>query len=64
MKEIYVRELKFKKEFPFIYIHKRKENMVERIHRQYNEIVDVLLVCHVMGMVGRVIVKLKSLSCR
>jgi len=38
---IYKKELKFKKQFPFIYIHKRKEYIVERIERQYKMIVAI-----------------------
>lgn len=64
MNEHYKYELKLKKRFPFVYILKRKENTVERIHRQYNEVVDVLIVGHVIGRLGRVIVKLKSCICR
>jgi hypothetical protein len=38
----YKYELKFKKRFPFIYIHKRFETITERIFRQYNEVVNIL----------------------
>jgi len=49
----YVKELKFKKKFPFIYIHKRKEYITERIARQYRTIVNVLPIVYMMYGFGK-----------
>lgn len=39
--EKYKYELRFKKEFPFVYIHKRPETITERIQRHYNTIFNI-----------------------
>jgi hypothetical protein len=38
----YRHELKFKRKFPFLYIVKRLETTIERIHREYTEIINLL----------------------
>ena len=38
----YIRELKLKKSFPFVYIYKRPETNIERIHREYLELFNIL----------------------
>jgi len=37
----YKYELKIKKKFPFLYINKREEYIVERIERQYKMIINI-----------------------
>jgi len=53
MKEIYVKELKFKKKFPFIYINKRKEYITERIQRQYDKIVNIYPIVIMYACLGK-----------
>jgi len=45
----YIRELKLKKKFPFVYIHKRPETTIERIHRQYIEIFNLLPIVYMIN---------------
>ena len=46
----YKRELKLKRKFPFVYINKRLETNIERIHRQYNEYFNILPIYIMIGM--------------
>ena len=34
-------EIKLKKKFPFVYLHKREEYIAERIARRYNEVISL-----------------------
>ena len=54
-KNKYVYELKFKKKFPFVYIHKRKEYIIERIHRQYRELVNLYPIIIMVKIISKII---------
>jgi len=55
----YVRELKFKKRFPFVYIHKRLETNIERIHREYLEVFNILPIIVMIDCFVKIKYKLK-----
>ena len=46
----YKREIKFKKKFPFIYIHKRPLTRLELIHKQVQELFDLIPIVYMIGI--------------
>ena len=57
----YVRELKIKGNFPFIYIHKRPETNGERIHREYLEVFSILPIVYMIDCFVKIKYKLKRI---
>jgi hypothetical protein len=53
-------ELKFKKQFPFIYIIKRPETNIERIHRQYLELINLFPIIIMIDGFVKIIKKVKK----
>jgi len=56
-----VRELKFKRKFPFVYIHKRPETNIERIHREYLEVFNILPIVYMIDCFVKIKSKLKGI---
>jgi len=58
----YIRELKLKKSFPFVYIHKRPETKIERIHREYLEVFNILPIVYMIDCFVKIKHKLKKVT--
>ena len=48
-----IREIEFKKKFPFLYIYKREEYIIEKISRWYNMIISLYSYVIFLGLIKK-----------
>ena len=46
----YIREIRLKKQFPFLYVYKREESTLERIMRDVEDVYELLVIFNIISI--------------